>query len=123
MFYLHFSVFLLISATNLLTRCQSGQFLFSTVFGFRITGNQICSELEKETILRSFTPEDSRSPKGSSRGGTGGPHLAQARPSLAGRSWPRCGPPRPPPTPPFRLFIHPRRENPKYSEKIPERIP
>src|SRR3954469_2837651 len=74
-------------ATNLLTRCRSGQFLFSAVFGFRITGNQIFSELEKETILRSFAPEDSRSPKGSSRGATGGSHLAQARPSLAGRAW------------------------------------
>src|SRR3954451_1636639 len=92
-------------------------------FGFRITGNQIFSELEKETILRSFTPEDSRCPKGSSRGATGCPHLAQACPSLAGRTWPRCGPPRPPPTPTLRLFIHPRRENPKYSEKSPERSP
>src|SRR3954454_22111007 len=90
--------------TNILTRCRSGQFLFSTVFGFRITGNQIFSELEKETILRSFTPEDSRCPKRSSRGDTGGPHLAQARPSLAGHAWPRCGPPGPPPTPPLRLF-------------------
>src|SRR3954468_16305417 len=93
------------------------QFLFSTVFGFRITSNQIFSELEKETILQSFTPEDSRCPKGSSRGATGGPHLAQARPSLAGRAWPRCGPPGPPPTPTLRLFIHPPMENPKYREK------
>src|SRR3954454_273819 len=76
-------------ATNLLTRCQSGQFLFSTVFGFRRTEKQIFPELEKETILRSFTPEDSRSPKGSSRGATGGPHLAQARPSPSGRAWHR----------------------------------
>src|SRR3954453_19083782 len=115
--------FYLFPATNLLTRCQSGQFLFSTVFGFRITGNQIFSELEKETILRSFTPKDSRSPKGSSRGAARGPHLAQARPSLAGRAWPRCGPPRAPRTPTLRLFIHPRWENPKYSEKSPERSP
>src|SRR4051812_26273257 len=95
----------------------------SAVFGFTIIGNQIFSELEKETILRSFTPEDSRCPKGSSRGATGGPHLAQARPSLAGRAWHRCGPPGPPPTPTLRLFIHPRRENPKYSKKYPERSP
>src|SRR3954464_13132152 len=107
MFYSYFSVFLLIPATNLLTRCRSGQFLFSAVFGFRITGNQIFSELEKETILRSFTPEDSRCLKGSSRGAPGGPHLHQARPSLAGRAWHRCGPPGPAPTPPLRLFISP----------------
>src|SRR4051794_38636828 len=56
-------------------------------------------------------------PEGEQQGATGGPHLAQARPSLAGRAWPRCGPPRMPPTPTLRLFIHPRRENPKYSEK------
>src|SRR3954467_4002172 len=65
--------------------------MFSTVFGFRRTEKQIFSELEKETILRIFTPEDSRSPKGSSRGATGGPHLTQACTSLAGRAWPRCG--------------------------------
>src|SRR3954463_7710129 len=122
MFYLHFSVFLLISATNLLTRCRSGQFMFSTVFGFRITSNQIFSELEKETILRSFTPEDSRSPKGSSRGATGGPHLAQARPSLAGRTWPRCGPPRPPPTPPLRPFNHSRLETLNITQKVQKEV-
>src|SRR3954469_4591236 len=88
-------------ATNLLTRCRSGHFLFSAVFGFRITGNQIFSELEKETILRSFTPEDSRCPKGSSRG----PQGAHTWARLAGRAWHRCGPPGPAPTPPLRLFI------------------
>src|SRR3954453_24245150 len=104
-------------ATNLLTRCRSGQFMFSDVFCFRITGNQIFSELEKETILRSFTPEDSRCPKGSSRGATGGPHLAQARPSLAGRAWHRCSPPGPPPTPPLRLFIPPGWKTLKIARK------
>src|SRR3954453_22375844 len=74
-------------ATNLLTRCRSGQFLFSAVFGFRITGNQIFSELEKETILRSFTPEEPRCPKGSRRGPTGGPHLHQARPARVWPTW------------------------------------
>src|SRR3954468_21734806 len=96
-----------IPANNLLTRCRSGQFLFSAVFGFRITGNQIFSELEKETILRSFTPEDSRCPKGSRGGPTEGPHLHQARPSLVRRAWLGCGPPGPAPTPPLRLFIPP----------------
>src|SRR3954471_12315048 len=69
-------------ATNLLTRCRSGQFLFSAVFGFRITGNQIFSELEKETILRSFTPEDSRCPNGSSRGAQGAHTWAKRAPAL-----------------------------------------
>src|SRR3954468_23592150 len=73
-----------IPANNLLTRCRSGQFLFSTVFGFRITGNQIFSELERETIyevLHRKIPEARR-----------------------GAAW---GPPGPPPTPPLRLFIPP----------------
>src|SRR3954470_12671958 len=116
MFYLHFPVFLLISATNLLTRCRSGQFLFSAVFGFRITGNQIFSELEKETILRSFIPEDSRCPKGSRGGPTGGQHLHQAR--LA-RVWPTWAGSDSATSP----IYSPRMENPKYSEKIPERSP
>src|SRR3954463_9047896 len=120
MFYLHFSVFLLISATNLLTRCRSGQFLFSAVFGFRITGNQIFSELEKETILRSFTPEDSRCPKGSSRG-PGGPTPAPGAPQPCwprlARVWPTWAGSDSATSP----IYFPRMENPKYSEKIPER--
>src|SRR3954471_1125629 len=75
-------------ATNLLTTCRSGQFLFSVVFGFRITGNQIFSELEKETILRSFTPEDSRCPKGSRGGPTPAPGVPQPSQARLARVWP-----------------------------------
>ena len=67
-------------------------------------------------------PEDSRSQKGKSRGATGGPHPAQARvtpwPRL-GQVWPTwhtSGSALPP-------IYSPRRENPRYSAKIPERSP
>src|SRR3954465_4740490 len=96
--------------------------MFSAVFGFRITGNEIFSELEKETILRSFTPEDSRCPKGSSRGATGGPHLGQARPSLAGHAWHRCGPPGPAPTPPLRLFNPPGWKTLNIARKVQREV-
>src|SRR4051812_41277420 len=44
------------------------------------------------------------------RGATGGPqgaHTLPRRAPTSGRAWHRCGPPGPPPAPPFRLFIHP----------------
>src|SRR3954462_14776063 len=99
----------------------SGQFLFSAVFGSRRAEKQIFSELEKKTILRSFTPEDSRSPKGSSRGATGA-HTLPRRGDTPGRAWCRCGPPGPPPAPSFRLFIHPDGKTLDIAQKFQKEV-
>ena len=98
------------------------QFLFSAVFGFRKATQEIFSELTKETILRSFTPEDSRSPKESRRGATGWPHPHWARPT----PWPRLGVVWAPWTashsasPPI---YSPRRKNPKSKPETSRKVP
>src|SRR3954462_13446109 len=59
------------------------------------------------------------------RGAAGGPQGARPLPRRAhtpGRAWCRCGPPGPPPAPPFRLFIHPDGKTLEIAQKLKKEV-
>ena len=90
------------SRTNLLTRCHSASYLFSSVFGSQKGRKSIFSELDGTKAKVNILPEDTWSPNERRRGATGGPHQPMARAALGrARAW--CGPPGRPPTSPLRL--------------------
>jgi hypothetical protein len=92
------------SGTNLLTRCHSASFLFSTVFVFQksYTGNILRIGRNKSQTF--YFPEASRSPMMRLRGARSQAHPRAARPS----PWPHhqgVRPPGPPSDTPFHLYI------------------
>src|SRR3954469_8525559 len=98
------------------------QFLFSAVFDSRKVTKEIFPESEKEVILRSFIPEESRSQKEAPGGrGAGGPTTCPGAP-LSGRAQGRCGPPEHLPAPPFRLLIPPGLKTLKIVAKSREKV-
>src|SRR3954471_24306415 len=59
------------------------------------------------------------------RGATGGPqgaHTLPRRAPTSGRASHRCGPPGPPPAPPFRLFIHPDGSTLDITRKVQKEV-
>src|SRR6266480_1999674 len=96
--------FYAISDTNLLTRCRSVSSLFSAVFGFRKGTHEIFSELDETKAETPNFPGTFQSTKEALQ-----PDEEVVSPPLArpgsGRAKGRCGPPRGPPTPSFRLYI------------------
>jgi hypothetical protein len=114
----HFYVF---SRTNLLTRCHSASSLFSAIFVFRKSYQEIFSELDETKaevpnyLRRRWSPKESR------RWTRGQPHpmvvRARARPGHQG-VWP--------PSPPTDIALPPiyssRWENPRGPNSFPENI-
>jgi hypothetical protein len=97
------------------------QFLFSAVFDSRKVTKEIFSESTKESILRSFAPEDSRSQRGTPGVAWVG-HTTPRRRWAPGRAWPRWGHPGQPPAPPFRLYIASRPKTLKITPNPPEKF-
>src|SRR3954463_8820167 len=105
------------SATNILTRCHSASFFFLLFLIPEKLKNKYSWNWKKKLfyeVLHRKTPEARRG----AAGGLQGAHTLPRRTPTSGRAWHRCGPP---PAPPYRLFISPRRENPRYRAKSPER--
>src|SRR3954451_5761602 len=61
-------------------------------------------------------------PEGEQQGGHRGPTPGPGAPPLVGRAWPRCGPPRPPPTPPLRLFNPPGWKTLNIARKVQKEV-
>src|SRR3954471_3436657 len=79
--------FYMFYGTNILTRCHSASFLFSSVFGSRKASKEIFSELDGTKAKVNISPRRTRSPEERRRGATGRPHpQARAHPG------PRLGP-------------------------------
>jgi hypothetical protein len=100
------------SGTNLLTICHSASSLFSAVFVFQKSTQEIFSELDEIKAKVPIFPDTRRSPKQRWRGASGLPHHRVVRPS----PWPRhqvVGSHGPPPDDALPPIYSPRRENPK----------